>query len=79
MNMARHLEECHVTVVGLGLMGGVARISKNPALKWTAITYVELIRGSPLLVQIFIWYFVLATMINSILQKYGLSEIPAVW
>jgi polar amino acid transport system permease protein len=63
----------------LGLLGGIARISNNPALKWSAITYVELIRGSPLLVQIFIWYFVLATMINSILQKYGLAEIQAVW
>ncbi len=63
----------------LGLVGGIARISRNPALKWSAVTYVELIRGSPLLVQIFIWYFVLATMINSILDKYGFAEIPALW
>ena len=35
----------------LGLIGGVARISSNPTLKWSAITYVELIRGSPLLVS----------------------------
>jgi polar amino acid transport system permease protein len=63
----------------LGLIGGISRMSKNPALKWSAITYVELIRGSPLLVQIFIWYFVLATMINSILLKYGIPEIPALW
>ena len=41
----------------IGLIGGLARISSNPALKWWAITYVELIRGSPLLVQIFLWYF----------------------
>lgn len=63
----------------LGLVGGVARISSNPALKWSAITYVELIRGSPLLVQIFIWYFVLATLVNELLKKYGISEIPAIW
>jgi len=63
----------------LGLLGGIARVSKNPALKWSAVTYVELIRGSPLLVQIFIWYFVLATMFNSILYQYGISEIPAFW
>jgi polar amino acid transport system permease protein len=63
----------------LGLIGGIARVSKNPALKWLSITYVELIRGSPLLVQIFIWYFVLATMFNSILLKYGFSEIAEVW
>lgn len=63
----------------LGLIGGVARISSNPALKWSAITYVELIRGSPLLVQIFIWYFVLATLVNELLSRYGISEIPALW
>ena len=63
----------------IGVVGGVARISSNPALKWSAITYVEIVRGSPLLVQIFIWYFVLATLINELLKQYGLTEIPALW
>jgi polar amino acid transport system permease protein len=40
---------------------------------------VELIRGSPLLVQIFIWYFVLGTMANQILTSYGMAEIPSLW
>ena len=68
-------------IVGIliGIIGGIARISDNPALKWSAITYVELIRGSPLLVQIFIWYFVLGTMINQLLTSYGLKEIPSLW
>ena len=56
----------------IGLFGGLARISANPALKWLSITYIELIRGSPLLVQIFIWYFVLGTLINTMLQRHGL-------
>jgi polar amino acid transport system permease protein len=43
------------------------------------MTYVEIIRGSPLLVQIFIWYFVLATLINNLLLKYGLREIDAIY
>ena len=63
----------------IGLLGGIARISKNPALKWSAITYVELVRGSPLLVQIFIWYFVLATLFNELLKRYGIPEIDALW
>ncbi len=63
----------------IGIIGGIARISDNPALKWSAITYVELIRGSPLLVQIFIWYFVLGTMINQLLTSYGMKEIPSLW
>jgi polar amino acid transport system permease protein len=63
----------------IGMLGGIARISKNPALKWSAITYVEIVRGSPLLVQIFIWYFVLATLVNQLLLRYGFSEIDALY
>ena len=63
----------------IGLIGGIARLSDNPALKWAAITYVEIIRGSPLLVQIFIWYFVLATLINQLMMKWDMGEISAVW
>ena len=68
-------------VVGIfiGLIGGLARISDNPALKWTSITYIELIRGSPLLVQIFIWYFVLGTLINTMLANYGIPQMPPLW
>ena len=63
----------------IGIIGGLARIADNPALKWSAITYVELIRGSPLLVQIFIWYFVLGTMINQLLASFNIREIPSIW
>jgi polar amino acid transport system permease protein len=63
----------------MGLFTGLARISSNPALKWSAITYIEMIRGSPLLVQIFIWYFVLGTLFNNILSKHGISQIPPLW
>lgn len=63
----------------LGLFTGLARISKNPAFKWLAITYIELIRGSPLLVQIFIWYFVLGTLVNTMLAQAGLTQVPPLW
>lgn len=68
-------------IVGIliGLIGGLARISDNPALKWSAITYIELIRGSPLLVQIFIWYFVLGTLINTMLNNHGIPQVPPLW
>jgi polar amino acid transport system permease protein len=63
----------------LGLFTGLARLSDNPTLKYSAITYIELIRGSPLLVQIFIWYFVFATLINKLLSQAGLPQIPPLW
>jgi polar amino acid transport system permease protein len=63
----------------IGLFGGLARISDNPALRWSTIVYIELIRGSPLLVQIFIWYFVLGTLINTLLAQAGWYQIPPLW
>ncbi len=63
----------------LGLLAGLARISSNPAFKWLSITYIEIIRGSPLLVQIFIWYFVLGTLINTMLATHGFSQVPPLW
>ena len=63
----------------IGIIGGLTRLSGNPALKWTTIVYVEVIRGSPLLVQILIWYFILGTVFNELLAAYGLGRIPAWW
>ena len=69
------------TILGviIGIIGGLARISSNPALRWTSIIYVEIVRGSPLMVQILIWYFVLGTVINQLLAAYGLGRLPAFW
>ena len=63
----------------IGLLGGLARVSENPALKWSSIIYIELIRGLPLLVQIFLWYFVLGTLINTMAAKFGLPQVPPLW
>ncbi|MCD4675736.1 MAG: ABC transporter permease subunit [Desulfobacula sp.] len=65
--------------ISLGIIGGVARVSDTPILKWSAITYVEIIRGSPLLVQIMIAYFVLGTTINKILMMNGLPKLDPEW
>ncbi|THB80751.1 MAG: ABC transporter permease subunit [Desulfobacteraceae bacterium] len=69
------------TILGIliGIIGGVMRVSKTPVLKWTAMTYVEIIRGSPLLVQIMIAYFVLGTTINKILMMNGIPKLHPEW
>ena len=69
------------TIFGIiiGVAGGLARISSNPALKWTSIVYVEIIRGTPLMVQILIWYFVLGTVINDLLATYGMGRLSVFW
>lgn len=69
------------TIIGItiGILGGVARVSGTPVLKWSAVTYVEIIRGSPLLVQIMIAYFVFGTTINKILAMNGLPRLSPEW
>jgi len=53
-----------VLALALGLVAGLARVSANPAARNLATTYVELIRGTPLLVQIFIFYFFIGTVLD---------------
>ncbi|MGW8313112.1 MAG: amino acid ABC transporter permease [Desulfuromonadales bacterium] len=48
----------------IGLITGLCRVSKNPTLRSLSIAYIELIRGTPLLVQIFIFYFFLGTVLD---------------
>ena len=48
----------------IGVVAGLARISSNPAFKKLSILYIELIRGTPLLVQIFIFYFFIGTVLS---------------
>ncbi|PCI29698.1 MAG: ABC transporter permease [SAR324 cluster bacterium] len=48
----------------IGLFIGLARVSKNPLFRGLASIYVEVIRGTPLLVQIFIFYFFVGTVLD---------------
>lgn len=48
----------------LGLAIGLGRVSRNSVVSGLAATYVEVIRGTPLLVQIFIFYFFVGTVLE---------------
>ncbi len=48
----------------IGLFTGLARVSDNYTLNGLAAVYIECIRGTPLLVQIFIAYFILGTVFD---------------
>jgi polar amino acid transport system permease protein len=60
--------EITALAVGLGLVFGLiaalAQLSKFAPLKWLAKIYVDFIRGTPLLVQIFIIYFALPALLG---------------
>jgi polar amino acid transport system permease protein len=45
--------------LGLGTIFGLARLSSFKPVYWFATCYVELFRNTPLLIQLFFWYFAL--------------------
>lgn len=48
----------------IGLAAGLMRISKRPWLSWPALVYIEIIRGTPLLMVIFWFYFFAPLLMN---------------
>lgn len=53
-----------VIALFIGLITGLARVSKNYTINGLAMVYIEFIRGTPLLVQIFIAYFFIGTVFD---------------
>jgi polar amino acid transport system permease protein len=64
-------------VLGLliGLVTGLCRLSSNPTLRDLSSIYVELVRGTPLLVQIFIFYFFIGTVMNLSREFAGIAAL----
>ncbi|MFN0185955.1 MAG: amino acid ABC transporter permease [Aquabacterium sp.] len=50
----------------VGTLVGVGRLSRNLLLRSLCTMYVELVRNVPLLLQLFIWYFVLTELLPPI-------------
>ncbi len=48
----------------VGVVSAFARLSSSPVLKSIAWFYVEIIRNTPLLIQIFLIYFVISPVLN---------------
>ena len=59
----------------LGLVAGLGRVSSNPAAFNLATTYIEIVRGTPLLVQIFIFYFFIGTVLNLSAMTAGVAAL----
>jgi polar amino acid transport system permease protein len=54
--------------IGLGIIVAVMRLSPNPVMSWVSWLYIWFFRGTPVLVQIFIWY-----NLNAVLPRIGLG------
>jgi polar amino acid transport system permease protein len=53
-----------VCACAIGLITGLGRVSRNKTINLIASTYVEIIRGIPLLVQLFYIYYALGKFLN---------------
>lgn len=55
--------------IALALVAGLMKLAHNPLLRWTAITYIEIFRGTSLLVQLY-WIFFVLPLFGLTLEKF---------
>src|SRR5437660_6767356 len=46
-----------ILAIIFGFIGAMCRLSRFAPLRWIATVYVEVVRGTPILVQLLFWYF----------------------
>ena len=54
-----------VLAVIFGLIGALARLSRFAPIRAIAIVYVEVVRGTPILVQLLLWYFGIGQLLST--------------
>lgn len=52
-----------IPAILLGFLGALGRLSRFAPFRWLALVYVEVIRGTPILVQLLFWYFGIAQIL----------------
>jgi polar amino acid transport system permease protein len=50
----------------LGLIGALARLSRFAPLRWIAVVYVEVVRGTPIFVQLLLWYYGIGRLLSNL-------------
>jgi general L-amino acid transport system permease protein len=61
----------------LGLIVGIARLSRNPMLAGLALVYVEALRNVPLLLYLFLWYALIVAVFPPVREAW--QPIPEVF
>lgn len=62
-------------VLGIGMLGGLARLSHNKIIYGLATLYVEIIRGIPLLVQLLFWYYALPSVLQGLGESLNIEAL----
>ncbi len=61
----------------LGLIVGIARLSRNPMLAFLALVYVEVLRNVPLLLYLFLWYALIVAVFPPVREAW--QPLPEVF
>jgi polar amino acid transport system permease protein len=54
-----------VLAVIFGLIGALARLSRFAPIRMIALVYVEVVRGTPILVQLLLWYYGIGQLLST--------------
>lgn len=63
----------------LGIFFGLARLSEFKPLYWLATAYVEFFRNTPLLIQLFFWYYAFPQLLPDGIRDWVYFDIDMTW
>src|SRR6266568_4770649 len=55
-----------VLAVIFGFIGALGRLSRFALIRWLATAYVEVVRGTPILVQLLLWYYGVGYVLSNV-------------
>jgi His/Glu/Gln/Arg/opine family amino acid ABC transporter permease subunit len=55
-----------ILAIIFGFIGVMGRLSRFAALRWIATIYVEVVRGTPILVQLLFWYYGIGQLLSNL-------------
>ena len=65
-----------VIALTLGSLVGIARTTQSPVLRFIGTAYVDLFRNVPVLVQMFLWFFVLPEVVPAEVGRWLKRDLP---
>ncbi len=73
LNSLRMIGAGLILATTLGVFVGVARLAQNWLIRHLALVYVEILRNTPLLLQLFFWYFAVFVGQTGDISGFGIS------
>lgn len=75
LNSLRVIGASLILATVLGLVVGIGRLARNWLVRQLAFVYVEVLRNTPLLLQLFFWYFAIFLSQSNRQSNWGLFQV----